>query len=270
VKPRTTDSLPLARKRFGQHFLEPPWVAKLIEALEPAAGDTFIEIGPGRGALTLPLAARVARVIAIEIDRDLAAALLRRLPPRVAIVQGDVLDIDFASLVPGGRPVRVVGNLPYNIATPILFKLLAEADGGRRLADATVMVQKEVADRLTAVPGTSAYGALAIQVGVAADVTRLLTLPAGAFRPAPKVTSAVVRLRFRSLSADIGDPAIFERVVRGLFQQRRKTILNALTPVAGALGRPAAELLERAGLDPRKRPGELTPAELGRLSRAVL
>src|SRR5204863_1420915 len=123
------------------------------------------------------------------------------------------------------------GNLPYNISSPILFKLLRAADEGRRFSDATLMLQKEVADRLVAQPGTGDYGTLAIQVALVADVERLLTLPPGAFRPPPKVTSAVVGLRFRPATVEVGDRAAFERLVRGAFTQRRKTLLNALRPV---------------------------------------
>jgi 16S rRNA (adenine1518-N6/adenine1519-N6)-dimethyltransferase len=266
-----TPARPRARKRFGQHFLEPPWVAKLIAALSPAPDDVFLEIGPGRGALTRPLAPRVGRLVAVEIDRDLAAALPSELPSHVRIVPGDVLDVDLEELLRGERrPVRVVGNLPYNVSSPILFKLLHAADEGRRLSDATLMLQKEVADRLVARPGTADYGSLAIQVALLADVDRLLTLPPGAFRPPPKVTSAVVRLRFRPRLVDVGDPAVFERIVRGVFLQRRKTLLNALGPVADSLGRSARELIERAGVDPGLRPQALTVADMGRLSRAVL
>jgi 16S rRNA (adenine1518-N6/adenine1519-N6)-dimethyltransferase len=259
------------RKRFGQHFLEPAWVKKLIDAVAPAPDDTFLEIGPGRGALTIPLAARVKRLVAVEIDRDLAAALPAQVPAHVRVVGADVLGVDLAALLAGERtPVRVIGNLPYNISSPILFKLLRGAGEGRLLSDATLMLQKEVADRLLARPGSRDYGALAIQVAAYADAGRLLSLPPGAFRPPPKVSSAVVRLRFRPPSVDIGDPDTFERIVRGVFLQRRKTLLNALTPVADALGRSAADLVARTRVDARKRPEALTVEELGRLSRAVL
>jgi 16S rRNA (adenine1518-N6/adenine1519-N6)-dimethyltransferase len=132
------------------------------------------------------------------------------------------------------------------------------------------MLQKEVADRIVARAGTKGYGTLAIQVGLLADVDRLLTLPPGAFRPPPKVTSAVLRLRFRPAVADVGDAATFERVVRGVFLQRRKTLLNALKPVADSFGRSAAQVLERSGLDPARRPETLDVHEMARLSRAVL
>jgi 16S rRNA (adenine1518-N6/adenine1519-N6)-dimethyltransferase len=262
---------PRPRKRFGQHFLEPAWVAKLIEALAPAPADVFLEIGPGRGALTTSLAPRVGRLIAVEIDRDLAAALSAKLPPHVRVVQGDFLDADLAALLRDeAKPVRVVGNLPYNVSSPILLKLLNAAGEGRTLSDATVMLQKEVADRVAASPGTSDYGGLAIQAALVADVERLLTLPPGAFRPPPKVTSAVVRLRFRAPQVDVGDRRIFDRLVRGVFLQRRKTLLNALKPVADALGTSAAEMIARARVDPTQRPQTLTLADMARLSRAVL
>lgn len=260
-----------ARKRFGQHFLEAAWVAKLIDALDATAADTFLEIGPGRGALTQPLARRVRRVIAVEIDRDLAAELAATAPPNVRIVEADFLDVELETLLaPDAIPARVVGNLPYNVSSPILFKLLAAHDSGRRLRDATLMLQREVADRLTAGPGTGEYGALAIQVALHADVTRVLALPPGAFRPAPKVSSAVVRLRFREPAADVGDPGVFERLVRGVFLQRRKMLANALKPVADSLGRSAPQLLEAAALDGRRRPETLTVEEIARLARAVL
>jgi 16S rRNA (adenine1518-N6/adenine1519-N6)-dimethyltransferase len=231
----------------------------------------FLEIGPGRGALTSPLATRIARVIAVEIDRDLAAALPARVPPNVRVIEGDFLRVDVEAALRGERlPVRVIGNLPYNVSSPILFRLLDMAAEGRTFQDATLMLQKEVVDRLTATPGTRDYGALAIQVALVADVERLLTLPPGAFRPPPKVTSAVVRLRFRPAAADVGNMQTFERVVRGIFLQRRKTLLNALRPVADSMGRASGEVLERAGVDPVRRPETLTLAEIARLCRAVL
>jgi 16S rRNA (adenine1518-N6/adenine1519-N6)-dimethyltransferase len=260
-----------ARKRFGQHFLEPAWVDKLIAGLEPVPADTFLEIGPGRGALTRALAPRVARLVAVEIDRDLAAALPAQVPSNVRVITGDFLDVDLETLLRDeAMPLRVVGNLPYNVASPILFRLLGAAGEGRRFRDATVMLQKEVADRIVAAPGAEGYGTLAIQVGLLADVDRLLVLPPGAFRPPPKVTSAVVRLRFRAPAADVGDAAAFERIVRGVFTRRRKTLLNAFRPVADSFGRSAPQVLERAGLDPSRRPETLDVQEIARLSRAVL
>jgi 16S rRNA (adenine1518-N6/adenine1519-N6)-dimethyltransferase len=264
-------TLPRARKRFGQHFLEPAWVARVVAAIDARPDDTVLEIGPGRGALTTALAPLVERLVAVEIDRDLAARLPSRLPPHVQIVEGDVLSTDLAGLLAGARlPVRVVGNLPYNLSSPILFRLLHGADHGRLFSDATLMLQKEVADRLVAVPGTRDYGVLAIQVALLATVERVLVVPPGAFRPQPKVTSAVVRLRFHAPAADVGEQETFERVVRGVFLQRRKTLGNALKPVAFTLDRSAVELIDKAGLDPGRRPETLTLDEFARLSRAVL
>jgi 16S rRNA (adenine1518-N6/adenine1519-N6)-dimethyltransferase len=260
--------LPRARKRFGQHFLEPAWVAKLLDAVSPAPDDVFLEIGPGRGALTKPLATRVHRLVAVEIDRDLAAHLRAELPSSVRVTEGDFLEANLDDLLRDEpKPVRVVGNLPYNVSSPILFKLLRGASEGRLLNDATLMLQKEVADRLVAEPGTGEYGVLAIQVALLADVERILTLPPGAFRPPPKVTSAVVRLRFRPQREDVGDLLTFERLVRGIFLQRRKTTLNALKPVAESFGHSAARLLAGADVDGSKRPGELTLRDIARLSR---
>jgi 16S rRNA (adenine1518-N6/adenine1519-N6)-dimethyltransferase len=283
---RPQKPFPRARKRFGQHFLEAAWVTRLVNAVDPQPDDTFLEIGPGRGALTRVLAPRVKKVIAVEIDRDLAAALPSLVAPNVQVIEGDFLETDLAELLdtegpthagrhespPQGGPskVRVIGNLPYNVSSPILFKLLHAADDGRRFTDAALMLQKEVADRLVAPPGTGDYGALAIQVALVADVERLLTLPPGAFRPPPKVTSAVVRLRFHSAAADVGSREVFEKVVRGIFLQRRKTLANALKSVADALGTSASEVIARAGVDGGKRPEALTLEEIARLCRAVL
>jgi len=264
-------SFPKARKRFGQHFLEPAWVARLIAAVAPTADETFIEIGPGRGALTAPLAERAGKVIAVELDRDLAATLETRVAQNVRLVQADFLDVDLPQLLQGEHtPVRVVGNLPYNVASPILFRLLDLADEGRLLRDATLMVQREVADRIVAAPGGGDYGAMSIQVQLLADVARVLSLPPGAFRPPPKVHSAVVQLRFRPPCVDVGSHAVFERVVRGLFLQRRKTLANALKPVAASFGHSSLDVLRKTGLDGGRRPETLSLEDIARLSQAVL
>jgi 16S rRNA (adenine1518-N6/adenine1519-N6)-dimethyltransferase len=267
----STHKFPRARKRFGQHFLEPAWVVRLITALAPSPDETFLEIGPGRGALTAPLAERAGRVIAVELDRDLAARLATHVPPNVQVVQADFLEVDLASLVRDERtPIRVVGNLPYNVASPILFNLLHGAEDGRLLRDATLMLQREVADRLLAAPGSANYGAMAIQVQLLADVDRVLSLPPGAFRPPPKVHSSVVRLRFRPAQVAVGPREVFEKVARGLFLQRRKTLANALKPVAASFGQSASDVLRRAGLDGGRRPETLSIEDVARLSLAVL
>jgi 16S rRNA (adenine1518-N6/adenine1519-N6)-dimethyltransferase len=253
-----------ARKRFGQHFLEPPWVAKLVTVIAPQPADCFIEIGPGRGAITEPLAARVHRLIAVEVDRDLAAALDARKLPNVTVLNVDVLDLDFNSIA--SAPHRVAGNLPYNISSPILFKLLAASASGL-LIDAYLMLQKEVADRLVASPGTGDYGVLTLSTMIRADVTRVLSLPPGAFRPAPKVHSAVVRLAFRPPPPDVTHPDLVIEIVRSVFTQRRKTLSNALAPFASSRGASARDLLRDAAIDPRARPENLTLGDYARLSR---
>lgn len=263
-----------ARKRFGQHFLEPAWVAKLIAAIAPQATDHFIEIGPGRGAITEPLAARVAKLVVVEVDRDLAAALGARALPNVTVVAQDILDANLVAIVlgPGSAsvgpvaPVRIVGNLPYNISSPILFKLLKASASGF-FKDAHLMLQKEVADRLVARPGTRDYGVLTLSTMVRADVTRVLSLPAGAFRPAPKVQSAVVRLDFRPPPSEVEDPERLVEIVRSVFTQRRKTMANALAPYASSCGAAPRELLTRAEINPQARPETLTLADYARLSR---
>jgi 16S rRNA (adenine1518-N6/adenine1519-N6)-dimethyltransferase len=230
----------------------------VVQAIAPSPDDRFLEIGPGPGVLTLRLAPRVAHLTAIEIDRDLAAGLRPRLPPNVDLVIGDILDVDLAPLLTAG-PLRVAGNLPYNISSPVLFKLLA---AGRQLADATVMLQLEVAQRLVASPGTKDYGVLTICTALQADVQRLLTLPPGAFRPPPRVQSAVVRLTFKPSPLLPGSEEGFTKMVRTMFMQRRKTLLNALRPYAESVGRESGAALSAAGIDPIRRPETLTQQEL--------
>ena len=263
-----------ARKRFGQHFLESAWVTKLVKALNAQPEDSFVEIGPGRGAITRPLAAQVARLLAIEVDRDLAAELVAEQLPALTVVQGDVLETELGEAVNAwqGHPldaahqVRVVGNLPYNISSPIMFMLLKLAATTGGLTDATLMLQREVADRLTARPGTKEYGVLSILTGLHADVTRILALPPGAFRPPPQVSSAVVRLAFRPPPVTLKDEALFTRMVRTMFTQRRKTLSNALKPFGTAIGVDPVTALAEAGVDGQRRPETLQLVELARLA----
>jgi len=256
----------MIRRRFAQHFLAPAWADKVVRAIAPSRDERFLEIGPGPGALTTRLASRVDHLTAIEIDRDLASALQRQVSPNVEIVVGDILDVDLGRFLVAG-PLRVAGNLPYNISSPILFRLLAaaRAEGGSALLDATVMLQLEVADRLAASAGTKDYGVLTIFTSAQADVQRLLTLPPGAFRPAPRVHSAVVRITFKPSLIPPGSEAAFERMVRMMFMQRRKTLLNALRPYAESVGRGSGEALAAAGIDPVRRPETLTIPDLLRL-----
>ncbi len=262
-----TPPRPRARKRFGQHFLEPAWADKVVDAIAPQPGDRFVEIGPGAGILTTRLAPRVGELTAVEVDRDLAARLGPSLPSHARIVVEDVLQVDLDALTQDG-PIRVAGNLPYNISSPILFRVIGAARSTGRIVDATLMLQLEVAERLAAQPGTSEYGVLAILTQLHADVTRLLTLPPGAFRPMPQVRSAVVRLRFRPPAVALDDEARFERLVRAIFTQRRKTLLNALRPFADAEGRDAATIVAATGIDPRRRPETLDLTELARLAQS--
>ena len=254
------------RKRFGQHFLEPVWADKVVDAIAPMPGDVFLEIGPGPGILTLRLAPRVSRLVAIEIDRDLIAQLTPQLPANASIVAGDVLDADLDAVLPAGdAPVRVAGNLPYNISSPILFRLI-ELESRRRVIDATLMLQREVADRLTAKPGSAEFGVLSVLVQWRAGVTRPLTIPPGAFRPPPDVRSALIRLAFRPPSFELRNAALFERMVRSMFTQRRKTLANALAPFAREIGIPAAGAAAAADIDPRRRPETLEVIEIARLA----
>lgn len=258
----------MAKRRYGQHFLEPAWVTRLIDVVAPAPDDRFLEIGPGHGALTLPLAARAAKVVAVEVDRDLVLGLRPRLPDNASLVQGDVLRLDLAELVRSRleAPIRVAANLPYNIAAPILFRLVALADGGRVVRDATLMIQREVANRVVAEPGSGDYGVLSVLLQQQADASRLLTLPPGAFRPAPKVQSAVIRLAFRPPRVPVVDPAGFEALVRGIFAYRRKTLARAIGCWRPDLAPGAARLARLAGIDPGLRPEALHLADLARLA----
>jgi 16S rRNA (adenine1518-N6/adenine1519-N6)-dimethyltransferase len=258
---------PFSRKRFGQHFLEPAWVAKVIRAIDPQPADLFVEIGPGRGALTRQLLQRAGGVTAFEIDRGLVADL-EGSHPHLTVIEGDFLE---SGDVLARRPVsllRVAGNLPYNISSPILFKLLELRDAGARFRDATLMLQHEVAERLAAPSGGREYGVLSILVQHVADIEVLMTLPAGAFRPAPKVRSALVRMRFREPRPSAADPALFTGLVRAIFTRRRKTLANALLAFQIRPGVTPADVLERSGLDGTRRPETLTIAELVQLADA--
>ena len=269
-----------ARKRFGQHFLEPAWVEKVIRAIDPKPDETFIEIGPGPGALTRPLAARAKAVIAYEIDRDLAADLRASGIANLTVVEGDFLSLEniepeTQNLEPrtgNAEPrmpnaMRVAGNLPYNVASPIMFKLAELFAAGMPVVDATLMLQREVADRLSASPGTREYGVLSVLMQHVADVEPLLKLPAGAFRPSPKVLSSLVRLRFHLPTPPVADPIRFAAMVQAVFTRRRKTLSNALLAHIDAPR--AARALAVAGLDGGKRPETLSVADFVRLADAL-
>jgi len=264
-----------ARKRFGQHFLEPVWAARVADACQPQADDQMVEIGPGPGAITLPLAPRVGRMLAFEVDRDLAARLVARQVPGLTVHTGDVLEDDVTAALDGwlaaGRPdrrFRVVGNLPYNISSPILYLLTRWWRHWPGLVDATVMLQADVADRLVARPSTGEYGVLTLVTSLSAEVTRVLELPPGAFRPQPKVRSTLVRLRFRAPSPPVPHAGLVDRLVRVAFTQRRKTLANTLKAVAGAEGLEIGHVLAAAGLDGRRRPETLHLVEFSALADA--
>lgn len=263
-----------ARRRFGQHFLAPVWARKVVLAIKPEPGDVFLEVGPGRGALTLPLAASGAPILALEIDRDLVAGLTDVVPANVTVMCGDVLTanvVPFLSGLQARRPpdattaaprrFRVAGNLPYNVATPILFRLIEIHRHQAFFADATVMVQKEVADRLVARPGRKAYGALSIFAQLHARIERLLDLPPGAFDPRPKVQSTLVRLTFGPPAARVTDEVLFDRLVKALFSARRKTLRNALKRFDPS----GPAVLALADLDGQRRPETLQVQEIARL-----
>jgi 16S rRNA (adenine1518-N6/adenine1519-N6)-dimethyltransferase len=249
----------VARKRFGQNFLaDAHYVAKIVAAVDPRPGDNLVEIGPGLAALTGALIERAGRIHAIEIDRDLAARLAADFPPdKLALHVADALDFDYASL---GPRLRVVGNLPYNISTPLLFRLAAHE---AQLADLHLMLQKEVVDRMTAAPGTPDYGRLSVMLQAVFRVARLFVVPPGAFRPVPKVDSAIARLvPLGTAKPQVADPALFARVVAAAFGQRRKTMRNALAAICDA------SALAAAGIDPGARGETLSVADFARLANS--
>ncbi len=250
-----------ARKRFGQHFLHDPGVlARIVAAIDPQPGERIVEIGPGRGALTLPLLARCHRLDAIEIDRDLVPVLAARAAGsgELAIHVGDVLEFDFAAHRGAGERLRVCGNLPYNISTPLLFHLLASRDA---IADMHFMLQKEVADRIVAPPGGKVYGRLTVMLAAACTATSLFRVGRGAFQPPPAVDSAVVRLIPHAAQPfPVPDAGRFARVVAAAFSMRRKTLRNSLRGLVDEAGFAAA------GIDAGRRPETLAPAEFARLA----
>jgi 16S rRNA (adenine1518-N6/adenine1519-N6)-dimethyltransferase len=255
-----------ARKRFGQHFLhDPAVIRRIIAAVDPAPADNLVEIGGGMGALTAPLLERVDTLHVIEVDTRLATELERLgksrgqpLTTELVVHHADALDFDFMRLAAPERKLRVVGNLPYNISTPLLFRLLGLKGA---ILDLHLMLQKEVVTRMTAAPGSKDYGRLTVMLAAWADIERCFDIGPGAFVPAPKVWSTFVRIVPR---ADprfvIADEARFASLVARLFSMRRKTIGRSLK------GRATAPAIAAAGSDPRARPENLAPAEFARLA----
>jgi 16S rRNA (adenine1518-N6/adenine1519-N6)-dimethyltransferase len=254
-----------ARKRFGQHFLHDPGViARIVQAIDPRPGDALVEIGPGRGALTGALIGRAAHLDVVELDRDLAARLAASPWARQGLLRvhaADALGFEFAALAQErGQRLRVVGNLPYNVSTPLLFRVLEAAAA---IADMHFMLQREVVARLGAAPGQAAYGRLGVMVQRRCRVEPLFTVGPGAFQPPPRVQSALVRLV--PLSAPRGPPhdeARFAQLVRQAFSARRKTLRRALAGVVDAGG------FARAAVDPGLRPEDLSVEDYARLAGA--
>ena len=249
------------RKRFGQHFLTDPGVVDaIVRAIRPQPDETIVEIGPGLAAITAPLLAQSTDLHVIELDRDLAAKLRNRFSDEahLSIHEADALQFDFASL---GSDLRIVGNLPYNISTPLLFHLLDYRD---QICDMHFMLQKEVVARMAAPPGSKAYGRLGIMLGCYFDIEALFDVDRLAFDPPPDVTSAIVRLTpLAAGTYDIQDAARLSRLVATAFSQRRKTIRNALKKVADE------SVLESVGIDPGLRPERIAIAEYVRLANTL-
>lgn len=235
------------KKSLGQHFLhERGVVERIVAAIDPRPGERIVEIGPGAGALTLPLLDRHGALAVIEFDRDLIEPLRSAAASHgvLELIQADALGIDFTTLAAGDR-LRLVGNLPYNISTPILFHVLAHTPA---IADMHFMLQREVVERMCAVPGSKVYGRLSVMLQAVCVVTSLFRVAPGSFTPPPKVDSAMVRLVPKSVvEVGISDAAVFERTVRLAFGQRRKTLRNALSGHAGSID------LVAAGIDPGAR-----------------
>lgn len=251
------------RKSLGQHFLHDRGViARIIAAIDPQPGEHFVEIGPGRGALTLPLLERGVRLDVVEIDREIVATLRRDWQqPALTIHGADALTFDFGALAEGPRSLRLAANLPYNISTPLLCHLLEQEAVFR---DLTVMLQREVVERMVAAPGTAEYGRLTVSLAARCRVEKLFLVRPGSFTPPPQVDSAIARLVPEpERVAAIGDLARFDAIVARAFTQRRKRLSNALKGVI----EPRA--FEVAGIDPGLRPGTLTAAQFAALASAA-
>jgi len=253
----------VARKRFGQNFLVSPGIiGKIVDVIGPRAGDTVVEIGPGLGAITEPLLERIDHLHVVEIDRDLIARLANRFPPeRLSIHEGDALEFDFGALK-GPGPLKIVGNLPYNISSPLLFHLVRFAP---LVCDMHFMLQKEVVDRMVAEPGSKDFGRLSVMLQYHYHMERMFVVPPGAFSPAPKVDSAIVRMIPRSVGADVQtkDPELFARVVRAAFSQRRKMLRNTLREFISEAD------LAALGITPTARAEDIAVADYVRLANSL-
>ena len=253
-----------AKKRFGQNFLhDASVIQRIVDVIDPHADDHMVEIGPGQAALTIPLLRVVSEMDAIEVDRDLIPIVERTCSPvgNVNLTNADALKFDFSTLRHDERPLRLVGNLPYNISTPLLFHLLSYSD---KIYDMHFMLQKEVVDRLAAAPGDSHYGRLSVMVQYHSQVQPLFPVPPGAFRPAPKVDSAIVRLLpYSQPPHPAKNLAKLAHLVNACFQQRRKTIRNTLKHLVNA------EQLATLNIDLSLRPEKLSVADFVQLSNQL-
>ncbi|MBE3589750.1 MAG: 16S rRNA (adenine(1518)-N(6)/adenine(1519)-N(6))-dimethyltransferase RsmA [Firmicutes bacterium] len=259
-----------ARQSFGQHYLvDGGAVRRIVEAVAADERSTVFEIGPGPGVLTAPLAARAGRVVAVELDRSFEPLLRERLAafPHVRLLWQDALAVDWPALVAAeaSGPAKLAANLPYNVAGPLLARLYAAGGTFERLV---VMVQKEVAERMAAPPGSRVYGFFSVLTQLHAKVERLFTLKPGAFWPSPKVESAVVRLWPRPAPPVDADPQELLRVARAAFGQRRKTLANALAAAAGAPKAEVEAMLRAVGVDPRRRAETLSLEEFAAIATA--
>ncbi len=252
------------RKRFGQHFLhDVNVIERILRVINPLAGQSLVEIGPGLGALTRPLLEQIGCLQVVELDRDVIPRLQQHCQGvgELQIHQGDVLTLDFSELCRDSQRLRVVGNLPYNISTPLLFHLL---DQSEQIQDMHFMLQKEVVERIVAGPNESAYGRLSVMLQYRCQADLLFAVGAEAFSPPPKVESAVVRLLpYRELPIRVDDEARFSELVRLAFGQRRKTLRNSLGAICCAAD------IAAAGIDPGARPQTLSLADFAALSNHV-
>jgi 16S rRNA (adenine1518-N6/adenine1519-N6)-dimethyltransferase len=253
------------RKRFGQNFLHDPGIIqRIVGAIDPQPGDNLVEIGPGQGAITLELLAILKNMHAVELDRDLVGPLAERCAGvgELTIHNVDALKFDFSALASKEHPLRVVGNLPYNISTPILFHLL---DQSEHIRDMHFMLQKEVVERMAAGPGSKTYGRLSVMLQARCRVESLFTIGPGAFNPPPKVESAFVRLvPYQEPPCRIDEWHVFAELVNQAFSQRRKTLRNCLKSLL------SAEQIAEVGVDPGTRPEQLGLEDFANLANRVV
>lgn len=251
------------KKQFGQHFLHDPGIIRrIVQAVAPKPGQRLVEIGPGEGAITLPLLREHGRMTVIELDRDLIPRIQAAAAAHgtLDVINADVLTVDFTALAQE-QPLRLVGNLPYNISSPILFHCI---DHSEAIIDMHFMLQKEVVDRMAAPPGSKVYGRLSVMLQLGCTVQPLFHVPPGAFNPPPKVDSAVVRLiPLTPAQRHDADPKLVATVVRHAFGQRRKTLSNALGGIA------TADQIRAAGIDPKERAEQLAPMEFVNIAKVI-